>query len=48
LASIGKALNIPVAVISDSVRHEDLSTTAVYLDQLDNSKIDDASRLIAG
>lgn len=47
-ASIGKALNIPLAVISDGLGHEDLSTTQVYLDELDKSTIDKASKLIGG
>jgi integrase len=47
-ASIGKALNIPLAVISDGLGHEDLSTTQVYLDELDKSTIDQASKLITG
>lgn len=47
-ASIGKALNIPLAVISDGLGHEDLSTTQVYLDELDKSTIDQASKMITG
>jgi len=47
-ASIGKALNIPLAVISDGLGHEDLSTTQVYLDELDKSTIDEASKIIGG
>lgn len=47
-ASIGKALNIPLSVISDGLGHEDLSTTQVYLDELDKSTIDQASKIITG
>jgi integrase len=47
-ASIGKTLNIPLAVISDGLGHEDLSTTQIYLDSMDKSTIDQASQLITG
>jgi len=47
-ASIGKALNIRLSVISDGLGHEDLSTTQVYLDELDKSTIDQASKIITG
>ncbi len=47
-ASIGKALNIPLSVISDGLGHEDLSTTQIYLDELDKSTIDQASKMITG
>lgn len=47
-ASIGKALNIPISVISDGLGHEDLSTTQIYLDELDKSTIDQASKMITG
>jgi integrase len=47
-ASIGKALNVPVTVISEALGHENLRTTQIYLDSLDKDVIDTASRLITG
>ena len=47
-ASIGRALDIPLMVIRDSLGHEDLKTTQIYLDDLDKSEISKATRLITG
>ncbi len=45
-ASIGKSKNLPVAVISDSLGHESLSTTEIYLKSLDQASIDAANEIV--
>ena len=47
-ASIGKAINVPPAVISVGLGPDDHFTTRVYLDELDKSTIDQASKMIGG
>jgi len=47
-ASIGKQMNVPIAVISEALGHENIKTTQIYLDSLDKDVIDTASRLITG
>lgn len=45
-ATIGKELNVPIAVISEGLGHEDIKTTQIYLDDFDNSILDDANQII--
>jgi len=47
-ATIGKELNVPIAVISEGLGHEDIKTTQIYLDDFDNSVLDDANQMITG
>ena len=47
-ATIGKELNVPIAVISEGLGHEDIKTTQIYLDDFDNSILDDANQMITG
>ena len=45
-ATIGKELNVPISVISEGLGHEDIKTTQIYLDDFDNSILDDANQMI--
>jgi integrase len=45
-ASIAKNEGIPIAVISEGLGHDSEKTTRIYLDSLDNSKIDNANSQI--
>ena len=45
-ATIAKAKNIPVSVISDALGHDSIATTQIYLDSIDMSVINWANRLI--
>lgn len=45
-ATIAKRKNIPVAVISDALGHESVSTTQIYLDSIDTSVIDRANDIV--
>ena len=45
-ATIAKRMNIPIYVISESLGHDDIKTTQVYLDSLDSNIIDEANKLI--
>ncbi len=45
-ASIGKTKNLPIAVISDSLGHDSLSTTEIYLKSIDQDAIDAANELV--
>ena len=41
-ATVLKRSGVSVALISESLRHSDLSTTQIYLDSFENSQIDAA------
>lgn len=45
-ASIAKKMNIPLAVISDSMGHHSLQTTQIYLAAIDSKTIDNANKRI--
>jgi len=45
-ATIAKRMNIPIYVISESLGHDDIKTTQVYLDSLDSNIIDEANKMI--
>lgn len=45
-ATIAKAKNVPVGVISDALGHESLVTTQIYLASIDASAIDRANELV--
>jgi integrase/recombinase XerD len=45
-ATIGKDLNLPIAVISEGLGHSNLRTTQIYLDSFESDVIDDANELI--
>ena len=45
-ASIAKAINIPLAVISDSMGHNSVRTTQIYLNSIDADVIDRANMAI--
>lgn len=45
-ASVAKAKNIPLSVISEGMGHDSESTTKIYLASLDTAVIDTANRLI--
>lgn len=45
-ATIAKTKNVPLAVISDALGHDSLSTTQIYLDSIDTSVIDWANDLV--
>lgn len=45
-ASIAKSMNVPLAVISEAMGHDNPSTTLIYLASLDNSIIDKANKKI--
>lgn len=45
-ASIAKTMNIPLAVISDSMGHHSIKTTQIYLDTIDSDVIDKANNSI--
>lgn len=47
-ASLARDEGIPVSVISVSLGHTSEKTTQIYLDELDNKKVDDANRVVAG
>jgi integrase len=47
-ATIGKEVNVPISVISEGLGHEDIKTTQIYLDDFDNSVLDDANQMITG
>ncbi|MFI3292740.1 MAG: site-specific integrase [Rikenellaceae bacterium] len=47
-ASIAKAKNISISVISEAMGHDSEATTKIYLASLDIALIDDANRLIIG
>ena len=47
-ATIAKDLNLPIAVISEGLGHEDIKTTQIYLDSFDKDVVDDANELITG
>ena len=45
-ATIAKAKNVPVSVISDALGHESVATTQIYLASIDASAIDRANELV--
>ena len=45
-ATIGKELDIPIAVLSEGLGHADIGTTQVYLDSFDKKRINDANTQI--
>lgn len=45
-ASIAKYKDIPVSVISESMGHDSETTTQIYLASLDNTRIDDANKIV--
>lgn len=45
-ASICKTKNVPIAVISDGLGHDSVSTTEIYLKSIDQSVIDAANELV--
>ncbi len=45
-ASIAKAKNISVNVISDALGHDSIATTQIYLDSIDSAIIDNANEMI--
>jgi len=45
-ASIAKKMNIPIPVISESLGHENMKTTQIYLDSFDYDVLDDANELV--
>lgn len=45
-ATIGKNMHLPIAVISQGLGHSDIKTTQIYLDDFDQSVIDDANDLV--
>jgi len=45
-ATIGKDLNLPMAVISEGLGHNDIRTTQIYLDSFESNVIDGANELI--
>lgn len=47
-ATIAKDLNLPIAVISEGLGHEDIKTTQIYLDSFDKDIVDDANELVIG
>ncbi|MFR9556653.1 MAG: site-specific integrase [Rikenellaceae bacterium] len=47
-ASVAKAKNISISVISEAMGHDSEATTRIYLASLDNALIDDANSLIIG
>lgn len=47
-ASIANENGVPVSVISVGLGHTSEKTTHIYLDELDNRKIDEANELVAG
>ena len=46
-ATIGKNMNLSVAVISQGLGHADIETTQIYLDEFDKSLMDEASEMIS-
>ena len=47
-ATIAKDMNVPIAVISEGLGHEDIKTTQIYLDSFDDDVLDQANQLITG
>ena len=45
-ATIGKEMNIPIAMLSEGLGHNDIRTTQIYLDAFQDDAIDDANDLI--
>lgn len=45
-ASIAKAKNVPLHVISDALGHDSIATTQIYLDTIDPATIDRANEMI--
>ncbi|MCD8302667.1 MAG: site-specific integrase [Prevotellaceae bacterium] len=45
-ASLAKSLNVPMAVISESMGHTSLRTTQIYLSAIDHNVIDNANQLV--
>jgi len=45
-ASIAKSRNIPIGVISEGMGHTSEKTTRIYLSSFDNSRIDNANRIV--
>jgi integrase len=45
-ATIGKDLNLPLALISEGLGHSDARTTQIYLDSFDSETIDLANNQI--
>ena len=41
-------MNVPIAVISEGLGHEDIKTTQIYLDSFDDDVLDQANQLITG
>ncbi|MEI7726156.1 MAG: site-specific integrase, partial [Bacteroidota bacterium] len=46
-ATIGKNMNIPIAVLSEGLGHADIGTTQIYLDSFSADVVDSASDLIS-
>ena len=42
-ATIGRNMNLPIAIISQGLGHSDVETTTIYLDEFDMSAMDQAS-----
>ena len=47
-ATIGRNMNLPIAVISQGLGHADVETTAIYLDEFDLSVMDQAADMVSG
>lgn len=45
-ATIAKAQNVPIYVISDALGHDSVTTTQIYLDSIDESQIDEANEKV--
>jgi integrase/recombinase XerD len=45
-ASIANRLDVPIRIISGGMGHEDIKTTQIYLDDVDNEEVDIANQLI--
>ncbi|MEI7897178.1 MAG: site-specific integrase [bacterium] len=47
-ATIGRNMNLPIAVISQGLGHADIETTQIYLDEFETSVMDNASQVVGG
>ena len=47
-ASVAKAKNVPLSVISEGMGHDSEATTQIYLASLETSVIDKANKMILG